>query len=55
MTTALRQSKLKLLNPLLKPRKHVKKKLTPVPATHLHLEQYTPATTERSVPQALTH
>lgn len=51
MTMVLRQSKLKWLNPLLKPRRHAEKKPTPVPATHPRLEQYTPAMTERSVPQ----
>ena len=51
MTMALRQSRLKWLNPLLSPRRHAEKKPTPVPATHPHLEQYTPAMMGRSVSQ----
>lgn len=51
MTMELRQSRLKWLNPLLRPRRHAEKKPTPVPATHPHLEQYTPAMMGRLVSQ----
>jgi len=49
MTMALRQSRLKWLNPLLRPRRHAEKKPTPVPATPPPPEQYTPATMGRYV------
>lgn len=49
MTMALRQSRLKWLNPLLRPRRHAERKPTPVPATRPHPEQYTPATMGRYV------